>query len=175
MRDNIMLIDEYPGVWRKVEADKIDYSRLNEHHWQLQNPVTTEAIVQLMLGAPQIQYNGGLLYASVRYFDPARRRPGIPEDVAALVRKVERERLMLELVNLSAFHTRDVIMQAGTFGEHNFTTVKPSPGEAVEVNRKFVQVRMAPGAMVSLDLGLKRYANKPTYAFPWHGDTVPVQ
>jgi len=175
MRDNILLIDDYPGTWRKVDADKIDYTRLNEHHWQLQNPVTTEALVQLMLGAPQIQYNGGLLHASVRYFDPARGRPGIPEDVAALVRKVERDRLVLELVNLSPFHTRDVIVQAGTFGEHNFTTVKPSPGEPVEVNRKFVQVRMTPGAMVSLDLGLKRHVNKPAYAFPWHGDSVPVK
>jgi hypothetical protein len=175
MRDNVLLIDEYPGTWRKVDAGKVDYTKLNEHHWQGQNPVTTEALVQLMLGAPQIQYNGGLLFASVRYFDPERRRPGMPEDVAGLVRKIEAGRIELELVNLSPFHSREVIVQAGTFGEHNFTTVKASGGEAVEVNRKFLSVRLAPGAGATLDMGLKRYANKPSYAFPWHGDTVPVK
>jgi len=32
--------------------------------------------VQLVLGGPQIMYNGGLLHATLRYFDPARQRPG---------------------------------------------------------------------------------------------------
>ncbi len=175
MRDNWLLIDEYPGTWRKVPADQTDYTKLNEHHWQGQNPVTTEALVQLMLGGPQIQYNGGLLFASVRYFDPARQRPGIPQDVAALVRKIEANRIELELVNLSQFETREVIVQAGTFGEHSFTAVKQAGGEALEVNRKFVAVRLKPGAGATLDMGVKRWANKPTYAFPWHGDAVPVK
>ena len=153
MRDNVLLIDEYPGTWRKIDADKVDYTKLNEHHWQGQNPVTTEALIQIMLGAPQIQYNGGLLYASVRYFDPAARRPGIPPNVAALVRKVEPERLVVELYNLDLVDAREVIVQAGTFGEHNFTTVKTDAGETTEVNRKFVQVKMGPGAGVTLEMG----------------------
>jgi hypothetical protein len=41
------------------------------------------------------------------------------------------------------------------------------------VNRKFFQVSRAPGAGIVLDLGMKRFANRPTYAFPWHGDSVP--
>jgi hypothetical protein len=43
------------------------------------------------------------------------------------------------------------------------------------VNGKCVQVKMTPGAIVTLEIGLKRYANKPTYAFPWHGGAVPVK
>ncbi len=175
MRDNWLLIDEYPGTWRKIDPDKTDYTKLNEHHWQGQNPVTTEALVQLMLGGPQIQYNGGLLFASVRYFDPVRRRPGVPEDVAALVRKIEPNRIVLELYNLSNTQTREVIVQAGTFGEHNFTTVKTGDGEAIEVGRKLVAVRLGPGAGSTLELGLKRWANQPSYAFPWHGDKIPVK
>ena len=182
MRQNWLLIDEYPGTWRKVDPAKTDFTMLNEHHWQGQNPVTTEALVQLMLGAPQVLYNGALLHASLRYFDPARRRPGIPEDVAALVRKLGPDNVTLELVNLSPFHSRDVIVQAGTFGEHDFTIVKyqrlenAKPAEeSVAVNRKFFEVRLAPGTGVVLDLGVRRFAHTPTYAFPWHGDVVPVR
>lgn len=174
MRRNVLLVGDYPGRWIEVAPDQVDFTKLNEHHWQGQNPVTTEALVELMLGAPQIMYNGGLLHASLRYFDPARRRPGIPEDVAALVRKLEAGRIVLELVNLSPFQARDLIVQAGTFGEHNFTTVK-APGQSVAVNRRFVEVRLAPGAGLTLDLGVKRFANQPTYALPWHGDSIPVR
>ncbi|MBI4875003.1 MAG: hypothetical protein HY822_10270 [Acidobacteria bacterium] len=170
MRDNWLLIDEYPGIWRKVDPDKTDFTKLNEHHWQGQNPVTTEALVQLMLGAPQILYNGGMLHATLRYFDPERRRPGVPPDVAALVRKLEPGGATLELVNLSPFHARKVIVQAGTFGEHQFTTVG-----SLAVNRKFFEVALAPGAGIVLDMGMRRFANQPTYAFPWHGDAIPVR
>ncbi len=182
MRENWLLLDEYPGVYRRVDPAKTDYTKLYEHHWQTQNPVTTEALVQLMLGAPQMMYNGGLLHASVRYFDPDKQRPGIPRDVAALVTRVERERTVLQLVNLSLFETRRVIVQAGTFGEHNFTTVKyqrlekNGPAEqTVDVNSKFFQVALEPGCGVTLDMGVRRYANPPSYAFPWHGSKIPVR
>lgn len=174
MRRNVLLVGDYPGRWVEVPPDQVDFTKLNEHHWQGQNPVTTEALVQLMLGAPQIMYNGGLLHASLRYFDPVRRRPGIPDDVAALVTKIEAGRIVVELVNLSPFHAREAIVQAGTFGEHNFTTAKAGP-QPVTVNRKFVTVRLAPGAGLTLDLGVQRFANQPTYAFPWHGATIPVR
>ena len=45
-------------------------------------------------------YNGGLLMARLRYFDPQRRRPGLPSDVAALVESLADERAVLHLVNL---------------------------------------------------------------------------
>jgi len=182
MRQNWLLIDEYPGTWRKVDPDKTDFTKLNEHHWQGQNPVTTEALVQLMLGAPQIMYNGGLLHASVRYFDPANRRPGIPPDVAALVTKLDSDGLVLELVNMSPFKVREVIVQAGTFGEHQFTTVryqrqaeKGTVDEKAEIQRKFFQVRMQPASAITLNLGVKRYQNRPSHAFPWHGDAIPIK
>jgi hypothetical protein len=174
MRENWLLIDEYPGIWRKVDPAASDFTKLNEHHWQGQNPVTTEALVQLMLGAPQILYNGALLHAAVRYFDPLRRRPGVPPDVAALVRKLEPGRITLELVNLSPFHPREVVVQAGTFGEHSFTTLK-AEGQTVEVNGKFFHVNLAPGAGAVLEAGVKRFANQPAYAFPWHAGEAPVR
>lgn len=48
-------------------------------------------------------------------------------------------------------------------------------GQSATVNRKFFQVALAPGAGVLLDMGMKRFANQPNYAFPWHGDSVPVR
>jgi len=42
------------------------------------NPVATDSLVQLMWGALVPSREGGLLYARLRYFDPVRRRAGVP-------------------------------------------------------------------------------------------------
>ena len=91
---------------------------LHENH-----PVLTEALIQLTLGAPQVMYNGGLLMCSVRYFDLDRRRAGLPKDVAALVEKLERNRVVLRLVNISPFDSHNLVIQSGAFGEHTFNSV----------------------------------------------------
>ena len=45
----------------------------------------TKVLVQTMMGAPHSVYHGGLLRATVRYFDKDRVRPGLPQEVGALV------------------------------------------------------------------------------------------
>jgi hypothetical protein len=182
MRENWLLIDEYPGTWRKVDPDKTDLTKLNEHHWQLQNPVTTEVLVQLMLGAPQILYNGGLLHATFRYFDPKKRRPGVPADVAVLVSRLSADSATLELANISPFHSREVIVQAGAFGEHTVGTVRyiqlengKPVDKSLPINRNFFQVSLEPGTGITLTIEIARFANQPTYAFPWHAGKVPVK
>jgi hypothetical protein len=52
------------------------------------SPVSTETLVNLMLGANEPGSSGNVLHARLRYFDPAARRAGLPPDVAALVRKI---------------------------------------------------------------------------------------
>lgn len=42
------------------------------------------------MGSPQTVYNGGLLRATVRHYDPDRQRPGLPPDVAVLVDELGR-------------------------------------------------------------------------------------
>lgn len=195
VRDNVLLLEYDPRGTTRLNPEDIDITKVHEHHWQSTNPVTTEALVQLMLGAPQIIYNGGLLHASLRYFDPLNQRPGLPKDVGALVRKISADRVVVELVNLSPFDSRDVIVQAGTFGEHEFTTVKfqrrtdpdpiqpdffnrPAPtlaDQSATVNRKFFQVRLPAGMGLTIEAGMRRFANQPSYAFPWHGDRIPVR
>ena len=49
------------------------------------NPAATESLVQLMWGALLPGREGGLLNARLRYFDPERRRAGVPEDVVVMV------------------------------------------------------------------------------------------
>jgi hypothetical protein len=195
IRRNVLLLEYDTRGTEKIDPNEAKLTNVHEHHWQTINPVTTEALVQLTLGAPQIMYNGGLLHATLRYFDPAHGRPGLPQDVAALVTKVDADRAVVQLINLSPFHEREVIVQAGTFGENQFTHVKyqvrtdPEPlqpehftrapfkiaDRSVDVSRKFFAVRLQPGTGLTLDIGIKRFANKPTYAFPWHGASIPVQ
>ena len=170
-----------------IRADHDDLTQVGIHHWQQLNPVTTEALVQLTTGAPQIIYNGGLLFCRVRYFDPVRLRPGLPPDVAALVEKVSDDGAVVHLVNLNLFEDREVLIQAGAFGEHQFVSVtypvrtSDYPGklsqyaaptlqtasERMEVNDRLLQVHMPPGTEITLDFMMERFVNVPSYRLPW--------
>jgi hypothetical protein len=77
----------------------LDVSEADIHLWQQCNPVATEALVQLTWGGPQVIYNGGLQQARVRYYDAGRRRPGLPESVAALVSGIDPQATVVDLVN----------------------------------------------------------------------------
>ena len=136
-------------------------------------PVYTKGLTQVMMGAPQSVYTGGLLRATVRYFDSDRGRPGLPRDVVALVDKLEAEGAGVHLVNLNASETRNLIVQAGAFAEHQF--VELTYGDrTVPVESKYFAVQLPPAASIRLDVGMRRFAHRPTYAFPWHGGEIPV-
>ncbi len=163
----------YGETLRRLEMIRADRTRPREmeevglpHHWQIRNPVRLEGLVQLMLGAPNHIYHGGLMHASVRYFDPERRRPGVPPDVAALVDRVSGDGIRVTLVNVNPVEPRTVILEAGMFGEHQFTEVSQE-GDRVPVNARLFQVRLRPGTTATLELAMRRYSNQPTYAFPW--------
>lgn len=92
------------------------------HWWQRLNPVVTEVLTQLVGGAPQMLYNGGLPLARVRWADARRGRPGLPEDVAALVEEVGPRHTVVNLVNLGA-EEREVRVVGGMYGELPVTAV----------------------------------------------------
>jgi hypothetical protein len=115
------------------------------------NPAATDALSKVTLGA-YLTGNIWTLHARVRYFDPQRHRPGLPEDIAALVEKFDASSVTLTLVNLSHSSAREVVVQAGAYGEHQFT----------DHNASKITVRLAPGAGDRLTLRMKRYANEPT-------------
>jgi hypothetical protein len=137
----------------------------------------------LTLGAPQVIYYGGMLVSRLRYFDADRQRPGLPQDVAALVEKLEADRVVVRLINLSPFHTRNIIIQAGGLGEHQFASVNYQerasdyPGDInryaapelqtktreVGLNDRYLRVHMPPAMEITLDLKMERFAHPPSY------------
>ena len=159
------------------------------------NPIFTKGLTQVTMGAPQSVYNGGLLRSTVRYYDWDNARPGLPKDVAALVDKLGSDVVGIQLVNLSRTETRNAIVQAGAFGEHQFTVLKhremsqeglhQNPylwlrsereyaKKEIPVDGKYFAVELPPSTSVRLEVGMRRFVNNPSYAFPWHGETIPV-
>jgi hypothetical protein len=131
------------------------------------SPVAFEALANLTLGAQNLYGSGDVLRSQVRYFDPGRRRAGLPEDVAALVDRIDRDAVALTLVNTSTTATRSVIVQTGAYGEHQAVAVT-SGGRKTPIDARYFEVRLPPGAGDRLTVQMRRYANDPTLAFPWN-------
>lgn len=130
------------------------------------NPAAAGALTQLMWGALPPGRAGELMNARLRYFDPERKRAGVPEDVGALISEMGDTNTVVTLVNLSATQPRTIIVQGGAYGEHQFESVDAN-GKTAALNARDFAVRLAPGAGAKLTLKMKRYANAPTVAFPW--------
>lgn len=130
------------------------------------NPASVNALMQLMWGALPPDVRARTLFAGLRYFDPVKRRAGIPEDVAALVEQMTGESLTVTLVNLNQSDSRDLIIQAGGYGEHQFESVQWN-GQTLALNAREVSVRLEPGAGGKLSFKLRRFVNQPTVKFPW--------
>jgi len=119
-----------------------------------------------MWGALVPGREGGLVNARLRYFDPVRRRAGMPEDVAALVSALSDRRTIVTLVNTSGTASRTVVVQAGAYAEHQFDSVAWNGRTQALDSREFT-VQLAPGAGATLTLAIRRYVNTPTAALPW--------
>lgn len=130
------------------------------------NPAKTETLTQLMLGGLPTGRVGSPLYCHARYFDPARQRAGLPDDVAALVEKISAEAVMLTLVNLNPIEARTVVVQGGAYAEHEITQVAVA-GQVAEIANSACSVQLAPGCGAQLQVTLKRFANQPVLTFPW--------
>ncbi len=130
------------------------------------NPATVANLLRLTMGSLHHGNRTLTLHARLRYFDPDQRRPGLPDDVAALVDELTADVTTVTLVNVSPIHPRTVVIQAGGYGEHEFTTAKLA-SEQLDVNGPHLTVELAPGCGAKLELGAKRYARQPTLAWPW--------
>jgi hypothetical protein len=129
------------------------------------NPATVANLVRLAMGGLHHGNHTLVLHARLRYFDPDRRRPGLPDDVAALVETMAGDETVVSLVNVSPVHSRRVIVQAGAYGEHEFTTATAASG-SLTVNDRHLAVVLAPGAGARIKLGMKCYAHPPTLTWP---------
>lgn len=168
-----LLETQWTEVARRLDrmaGDSSDPEGWDVHHWQEINPVHTEALLQLACGGPQIIYHGGLLHVRLRPFDAEARRPGLPPDVAALVTALDAETTTVSLVNTNPLRERRIILQAGAFGEHEFTEAAAVDGEAsatpVAVAGRHLAVVLPPGRALALRLGMRRHCRQPSYAQP---------
>jgi hypothetical protein len=159
-------IESIPRRMATVRADRTAPDKRLADNMLDSNPAATDALVRLMWGALVPGREGGLLNARLRYFDPARRRAGVPEDVAALVSELGDRRTVVTLVNLSASESRAVVVQAGGYAEHQFESVEWN-GQKRRLDAPDFTVQLAPGAGAKLTLATRRYVNRPTVAFPW--------
>ena len=129
-------------------------------------PALTGALTELMLGGLPTGRDGHPLHARLRYFDPERRRAGVPEDVAALVTRISATETSVTLVNTNQVEARTVVVQGGGYGEHRIVTASVD-GVTSDVDDSSFTVRLAPGAGGEVALTMSRYAYPPTLAFPW--------
>ena len=130
------------------------------------NPAQIDALNQLMLGGLPTGREGYPLHCRLRYFDPARRRAGLPEDVAALVERLGEEETVVTLVNVNPVHERIVVVQGGAYGEHQILSAT-ADGATTAVDGRHFTLRLAPGCGGRVTLAMRRYANQPTFAPPW--------
>jgi hypothetical protein len=119
-----------------------------------------------MFGALMPGREGGLLNARLRYFDPTRRRAGVPPEVGALVSALGDRTTTLTLVNLHPSEPRTVIVQGGGYAEHLIESAEWKGG-TTPVGASTMTVRLAPGSGATMTLAMRRYANQPTVSFPW--------
>ena len=130
------------------------------------NPATLDVLTELMLGGIPTDSMGYPLHCRVRYFDPEKRRAGIPEDVAALVEKLTADEVTLTLVNINQIEARTLVVQGGAYGEHQIESIT-SDTQTLPLGASFFSIRLDPGCGTSLRIKMKRYANSPTCRFPW--------
>ena len=165
-----VLKKDLESIPRKLEKMRLDpltpETRLADNAMEF-NPGDMTALVQLMWGALPPGREGSVLSgARLRYFDPVRRRAGVPADVGALVSELTADSTVVTLVNLNPTVPRSVVVQAGGYGEHQFLMAEVG-GRTTPLNARAFTVQLAPGAGAKMSLTMKRYANQPTAQFPW--------
>ena len=161
---------ELQSVRRKVKGlrdDPTSPDQRGSDSSQRYNPAATAALVNLTLGGNSPGTAGNVLHSRVRYFDPDKRRAGLPEDVGALVSKIDTSGITLTLVNTNPVDARSITVQAGAYGEHHFETVEIA-GKATSVDGRDFTVHLKPGSGAEMRIGMRRFAHQPTLAFPWN-------
>ncbi len=109
------------AIARKVEQiqNERGYSETwVDNKWSNMDPMVVENLTRFSVGGIPVQIRGEMLHSQLRYFDGQGRRPGLPADVSALVSRIERDWVEVELVNLNVTESRQLVIQGGAYGEH---------------------------------------------------------
>ncbi len=150
----------------KVRADETTPdTRLSDD--PLQNATAAaRSLTELMMGGLYPGRTGMVLHCRLRYFDPIKRRAGVPQDVAALVDKMTADDVAVTLVNLNQSDARTLVVQAGAYAEHEFVELTDGSGRR-RIDAPHFTVKLEPGAGGRLQIKMRRYVHQPTITFPW--------
>jgi len=153
---------------QKMRNDKSeDWKRRNDEPTHGIQPCSTHSLVNLACGGiGPLWKEGTLIFAEVWPYDPARNRPGLPEDVGALVDSITKDEVAVQLVNLCQSEPRTIVIRMGAYGEHQCLQVVHG-GKPLDVNRNWFAVKLDPGCGARLALKVKRFANRPQAGMPW--------
>ena len=135
-------------------------------------PSTTDHLAQLTIGGFFSSGKLWALHSRLRYFDPVLRRAGLPRDVGALVERLTSNSVTLTLVNLDPVSPRSLVVQAGGYREHLFTSVRVG-NRTRKIESDALRVNLAPGSGGRLVLSMRRYVRQPTLSQPWKTWTTP--
>jgi hypothetical protein len=149
-----------------MREDTEDPASYTDAYLQRRNPVTVEGLVHLTMGGPMPIYNGGLLTVSVMYFDADKKRPGLPEDTAALVSAVGPEGITLTVINTSPAVSHTLIVQGGAFGEHRFTSVSAG-GTTTGIDDNRFELELPAATGIVMEIKMERYSLTPAYQWPF--------
>lgn len=159
---------EFAQLRRKVQQvhadDTTPDTRLADYLMGFSS-LQTHALTNLMTGG-YLTGNIWTLHSRLRYFDPVKRRSGVPEGVSALVDNLADDSVAVTLVNVDQTRAHPVIVQAGGYGEHQFTSVSIN-GKTTQTDSPVLNVHLEPGSGARIVFKMKRYTNRPTLAQPW--------
>jgi len=151
---------------QRVITDKsIDWERRSDHSQEFM-PCSTHTLMNLACGGVGVLWDSVPVLTEVWHYDPARNRPGLPQDVGALVDSITKDEVGLQLVNLCQTEPRTVVVRMGAYGQHQCVQIIHG-GKPLEVNASYFAVKLEPGCGTRLVLKVKRYANKPAAGMPW--------
>lgn len=114
-------------IARKVELIQNEHGDPEtwvDNKWINSDPMVTRNLNRFSTGGIPIHVRGEMLHSQVRYFDGHQHKSGLPQDVAALVTRIEPGWIELEVINLNVAEPRRLIIQGGAYGEHRIETVE---------------------------------------------------
>ncbi|MEC7281015.1 MAG: hypothetical protein VXU50_03035, partial [Verrucomicrobiota bacterium] len=94
------------------------------------------------------------------------RRAGLPDHIAALVRAVSADGAAVTLVNTDPVARQAVVLQAGSFCEHEFSAVQAAGGRTERVDGRGLSVELGPATQVDLKLDMRRFVHRPSHEGP---------
>ncbi|MDR1600215.1 MAG: hypothetical protein LBS11_10175 [Oscillospiraceae bacterium] len=154
---------------KMIHEDTQDPATYGDAYLQQRNPITCEGLAHLTLGGPMPIYNGGLPQVSLLYYDALEKRPGLPEDVAALVTRLDDDAVYVTIINLNAAESRRMYVQGGAFGEHLIQRVSVDGGADQECGGRWFLLELPPSSRADLRVTLKRYGGQAAYQWPFGG------